>query len=124
MIKLRPILKPVHESEHKKQLPILRDIKNVTNETLELATKPFQLSTYPINKDEGDGATSQRVARREVDVGQDDLLNKNNKPAREEVLPSSKEFKKVPGLVTNEESEVEAVGVAVSSELGSSFGAT
>ena len=74
MIKLQPILKPVQESVHKKQLPILRDLKNATNETLKLATKPLQPSTYPTNKDELDGATSQRVAMREADVGRDDLL--------------------------------------------------
>ena len=64
------------------------------------------------------------MARREADIGQDDLLNKNNNPAREEVLPSSKETKKVPGLATTEEFEVEVVGGAVPSELESSFGAT
>ena len=40
------------------------------------------------------------------------------------MLPSSKEIKKVPGLATNEESEVEVVRGAVPSELESSFGAT
>ena len=124
MIKRQPILKPVHESEHKKQLPILHDLKNVTNKTLKPATKLLQTSTYPTNKDEWDGATSQRVAMREADVGQDDLLNKNKKPAREEVLPSPKEIKKVPGLVTIKESKLEVVGGAAPSELESSFGAT
>ena len=61
---------------------------------------------------------------READVGEDGLLNKNKKPAREKVLTSPKEIQKVPGLVTNEESKVKVVGGAVPSELESRFGAT
>ena len=64
------------------------------------------------------------MTRREADVGQDNLLNKNIKHTREEVPPFSKEIKKVPGLATNKESEVEVVGGAVPSKLESSFGAT
>ena len=63
------------------------------------------------------------MARRGADVGRDDLLNKNKKSAREEVLPSPKGIQKVQGLMINKEAKVKVVGGAVPNEVESCFGA-
>ena len=52
VIKLQPILKPVQVSEKQVQLPILRDNKIATNETLKPAIRLLQPSTYSITEDE------------------------------------------------------------------------